>query len=143
MASSLEGVAKLSKQLAELGQVVQGKGLRETVRTAIKPARDKAKALIPVGVDAHQTHKGRLVAPGFAKRSIAVAVKLGRTGQSARASLGVRPEAFYAVNFVELGTAKMSAHPWLRPAFESTRAQQESAVADGLRKVIEKAARKR
>lgn len=138
---ALEGVAQLTRQLDALGKLEDGKALQAGVRAAIKSAKQRAEALIPVGVDEHRTHKGRLVAPGFAKRNIKVKVSTSRDKQRATASLGVSSEAYYAVQFVELGTSEMPAHPWLRPAFESTQSAQQQGLAASLRKSIEKAAR--
>lgn len=138
---ALEGVAALTRQLEALGKLEDGKVLRNAVRAGIKPATERAKALIPVGVDAHRTYRGRLVAPGFAKRSIKTRVNLSRDKQKATASLGVGPEAFYAVQFVEVGTSHMAAQPWLRPAFYSTRGAQQEAMAKSFRKSIKKAAK--
>lgn len=143
MASELEGVAELTAKLSQLGKKVQGKALRIAVREAMKPALKRAEALIPVGKVAHKTYRGRLVAPGFAKRNIRIRTRLSRDKEKATAILGVNREAFYAVQFVELGTSKMAAQPWLRPAFESTRSQQQSALAAALKKQIDKAARSR
>lgn len=140
---ALEGVAELTRQLEALGKLDDGKVLRNAARAAMKPAQERAKALIPEGVDAHRTYKGRLVAPGFAKRSIRTKVSLSKDKQKATAKLGVLSEAFYAVQFVELGTSQQSAQPWLRPAFESTQAQQIDAIAVSLQKSIDKAAKTR
>jgi HK97 gp10 family phage protein len=62
--------------------------------------------------------------------------------QAAAALLGVDSEAFYAVQFLELGTSKTKAQPWLVPAFESTASEQVAAVTAELKAGIEKAARK-
>lgn len=139
--SRLEGVAQLTRQLDELTKQVKGKGLRAAVRAGIRPAATAAKANIPVGDVMHKTYKGRLVAPGFAQRSVRTVTTLSKTGEQASAVLGVRREAFYATQFVEVGTAKMPAQPWLRPAFESTQDAQQQAIADSLRKTILKAAK--
>lgn len=138
MASGLVGVAALEKKLLELGSVVSTPILRSAVRAGIQPAKARAEQLIPVGVDAHRTYKGRLVAPGFAKRSIRTVTRVSEDKTRVSAALGVRKEAHYAVNFVEVGTSKSQAHPWLRPALESTKAEQESALAAKLKERIDK-----
>lgn len=138
----LEGVGELTRQLQNLGSLDDGKALRTAVRAGMKPAYDKAKQLIPIGEVAHRTYKGRLVAPGFAQRSLKVVATLSKDRQKASAILGVSAEAFYAIQFVELGTSKMAAQPWFRPAFYGTREEQQSALADSLRKAVEKAVKK-
>jgi len=117
----IEGIADLAAKLKDLKDPKQvGPTLKRGVRAGmLEPAR-RARQLIPIGVDAHQTYKGRLVAPGFAKRSIRIIAKILKGGQAAYALLGVRAEAFYAVQYVELGTSKMQPRPWLRPAFLSS-----------------------
>jgi HK97 gp10 family phage protein len=137
----LEGVAELDRLLALLPQAVQPKVLRKAVRAGIRPAEKRAKATVPVGTVAHRTRKGRLVPPGFAKRSIRVVTKADRTGQKVSAALGVRRDAFYAVQFVERGTSRHPARPWLRRAFDETVEAQQKALADKLRAEILKFAR--
>lgn len=143
MANRLEGVAELTRKLDSLKKLDDGKALRAAVRAGIKPAADRAKATAPVGTEAHRTYKGRLVAPGFTRRSVRSVTKMSRDKQKATALLGVRAEAFYSLQFIELGTSKFPKRPWLRPAFEATQAAQETALAASLRKSVEKAAKTR
>ena len=136
----VSGLAQIERQLRALAGLEKRKALRRAVKAAIQPALERARAAIPVGVDEHRTYKGRDVKPGFARRSIRVAVKVSRDKMQADAILGVRAEAFYAVQFVELGTTKTPAKPWLRPAFRSTADQQAAELAAELRKSIAEAA---
>ncbi len=133
MASRLEGFDSLAAALRELRDPKEvGKTLRKGVRAGMREPLKRARQLIPVGVDAHVVGrwkgKGRVVAPGFAKRSIRVITKVAKGGQMAYALLGVRAEAYYAVQFVELGTSKMAAQPWLRPAFLGSKDPQLQAL---------------
>lgn len=138
------GFDDLSAKLAALSSDEQvGKVLRSTVRSAMKQVKKRAEARIPQGIDAHRTYKGRLVAPGFARRSLRVIAKLDKSKHKASAVLGVRAEAFYAVQFVELGTSKQPARPWLRPAFAESNDPAIRAVADGMREFIVSTAAKR
>lgn len=135
--SALEGVADLEKKLLQLGQVAAVPILRAAVRAGIKPALERARELIPVGTQAHRTYKGRLVAPGFAKRNLRVITTASSDGRTVSAALGFRREAFYA-RFLETGTAKMSARPWLRPAFSGTQEKQLSAFNAYLKAKVDK-----
>lgn len=140
MANTLEGTAAAARKLRALGQGMSVPILRSAVRAGIQPAKRRAEQTIPVGLAAHRTYKGRLVAPGFSKRSIRIVTKVSPDKQTVSAALGVRREAFYAVMFTELGTAKMAARPWLRPAMAGTKADQERALAAKLKERIEKLA---
>lgn len=117
--------------------------LLKAAAEAAEPIAQRARALIPVGVDAHRTYKGREVQPGFARASIRVKTVLNKDGTAAMAMVGVAPEAFYAVQFVELGTSKMAAQPWLRPAYAAAKQQQQSVLARNIRTLIEVPARRR
>lgn len=143
MASGLQGAAELERKLLALrNDVPAERVMRPIVRAGIKPAFDKAAATIPVGTEAHRTYKGRLVAPGFSKRSLRIVTRVSEDKTRISAALGVRKEAFYAVLFTELGTSKMPARPWLRPAMRSTIRQQEDALVVKLRKEVDKATKK-
>lgn len=138
---SLAGVSGLMSKLDKLGKLEDGKALRSAGRAAGRVVAERARALIPKGDRPHRTYKGRIVGPGFASRNIRYIASLSKDKQKVTVVIGVRAEAFYAVQFVELGTSKMGKKPWLRPAFQSTIDQQQTALADHLRKVIEKIAK--
>lgn len=140
---ALEGVEQLTRQLQALGKLEDGHAIRLAVGAGIKAAKERAIALIPVStINAlHKVYTGRLVAPGFAQRSIRAITVLSTDKQAARALLGVRKEAFYAVQFVERGTARMKAEPWLVPAFSQTQDAQLTAVAAALKRAVDKAAK--
>ena len=98
---------------------------------------------IPVGTHAHTTYRGRLVSPGFAAQSLHIETKLNKRSGSAVALLGVSREAFYALQFIELGTSKYPAHPWLLPAFASSEDAMLQGLASEMRKRVERIAKKR
>lgn len=146
--ADLEGYAELSKKLTELASPKQAiSALREAVRKPMKQVMQVAQANIaqisPGKADIHRTYKGRLVGAGFASRSLRLVVKTGKDKASVSALLGVRKEAFYAVQFFELGTAAIPKQPWLVPAFESSKDEAVRAVGATLKARIEKIAKKR
>lgn len=141
MARGLEGTRELELKLRELGAAFAAPIMRSALRAGLKPALQRAQQTIPIGTQAHRTYKGRLVTPGFAKRSLRIVTKVSPDKRTFSAALGVRREAFYAPFFVELGTSRMAARPWLRPAFRSTQAQQQQALADRLRDRLHKVAK--
>lgn len=143
MASGLEGSAELARQLRALGAAFSIPILRAAVRAGIKPAANRWRDTIWKGNQAHRTYKGRLVAPGFSSRSIRIVTKATNNGQTVSAALGVRKEAFYAVQFIEreLGNSKHVAQPSLRAAMQSTKNEQETALAAKLKDRIERIAK--
>lgn len=138
----LEGIRELSKALEELPGKVQKAALRRATKEASALVVSAAQSAIPVGVDMHRTYKGRLVAPGFASRNIKAVVRVTKDLSRAFARIGVSREAFYAVNFVELGTSRQPAQPWLRPALQSVESQAISIFESRFRAAIKAAAKR-
>lgn len=148
MATDLEGYSDLTKKLAELASPKEGlSALREAVRKPMRGVMKVAQANIskisPGKADIHRTYKGRLVGAGFASRSLRMDVKVSKDKSSASALLGVRKEAFYAVQFFELGTALIPKQPWLVPALEASKEEAIRNVGKTLKARIEKIAKKR
>lgn len=143
MATGLEGVKNLTGKLTELGAKLAARELRGTVKAALQEAEHQARTAIPVGEVAHRTYRGRIVSPGFALSTLHIETKLDKRTGSAIAFLGVGREAFYAVQFLELGTAKMAARPWLRPAFIGSQDAMLQAIGNELRDRVERIARRR
>lgn len=142
MASQLEGVADLTKKLTEMRGALAAKDLRGVVKEAITEAEHKARARIPQGSQPHITYRGRLVSPGYAISTLHVETFINKRTGAAVATLGVGREAFYATLFVELGTARMPAQPWLRPSFEESEDGMLRSIAAELRKRVERIAKK-
>lgn len=139
MASQLEGVAALTAQLVELGVKFAAPELKGTARDAMEIVEHRARSTMPQGTEPHITYRGRLVAPGFALSTLHIETKIDKKRGAAVATLGVGREAFYVVQFVELGTATMPARPWLRPSFESTQDAVLSQITVSLTDRVEKA----
>lgn len=139
--SQFLGFDELAKKLSTLTSDEEiGKALSQAVRAALAEVVKDARSRIPVGTEAHRTYKGRLVAPGYARRSIRTLVRKDKTNHKVTGLVGVRAEAYYALQFVELGTSKMAAQPWLRPAFEASKDPAISQIGKGMRSWIEEKA---
>jgi HK97 gp10 family phage protein len=138
VSNALVGARELGQQLDRLARNVAKRDLRKAMKAGIKPALDRARAIIPQGVRSHRSGKhGRLLQPGFSATQIRVSTSIKANGTDGLAHLGVTKEAYYAVQFTERGTRKESARPWLEPAFEQTAEAQVQAFADSLRASIE------
>jgi HK97 gp10 family phage protein len=132
---ALQGVAELIAKLRDVKSLDDGKALRAAVRAGMRPALLAARANIPISAKPYKlakTYGGGAVQPGYAQKAIRFITTVSQDKQQASAIMGVRKSAFFATTFVELGTSKMSAHPWLRPAFYSTQEAQKQALADKL-----------
>ena len=151
-----EGYVKLSKQLAKLEKSLGGKALRSAAMSAMLPAQKAAKAAAPVGSPPYgsygakggsfdpypkKTYKGRPVIPGFTSRSIMRRSKLSRDRRFVSVRLGVKSEAFYAIQFLELGTLRIPKRPWLEPSFHRSIPLVDRIFRQKLRKLLDKAAR--
>lgn len=148
IAKGLEGVAELTRKLRELGDPKeQAAALRAAVRTPMaavkKAAEQNITRLSPGKTALHRTYKGRLVSFGFARRSIRMITKMSRDKQKATALLGVRNEAFYALQFFELGTAHIPRQPWLVPAFAASKDASLRKIGEVLKARIDKIAARR
>lgn len=138
MASALEGAAELTAKLFELGAEMAPGQLKGVAKDALTIAEHKARANLPQGEEPHKTYRGRLVSGGYAVSTLHIETRVDKRTGSAVATLGVGREAFYAVAFVELGTAHTPAQPWLRPAFEGSNEEMQGAIVVSLRTRIEK-----
>ena len=115
MASETEigvtGLAELEQKLLQLEKMTAAKAVRGALMTATRPMRDRARALAPVDT-------GNLVSQIRARSALAGQQR----GTAATVHLLVGESGYYG-SFIEFGTAKMAARPFLRPAFDETAPQ--------------------
>jgi len=120
----IRGGEKLAAALEALGPAMEKKILRSAMREAAKPILDDAKRRAPV-------------LTGQLRKSLKIrSIKRNRQGQ-----VGVvistekgffKGETFYGA-FHEFGTKKMPARPFIRPAFESNKAQSVRIVGEAIK----------
>lgn len=146
MGAKFEGFAQVAATLRDLRDPKQtGPVLKKAVRAGMEEPFKRAKELIPVGTESHfvgawKGPPGTWAPPGYARASIRVIARADSNGQRAYALLGVRTLAYYAVQFVEIGTVKMAAHPWLRPAFLGSRDPAIRMLGEGINDWIKEVA---
>jgi len=151
--SELAGVKELNVKLSKLERSVGIKTLRSAVFKATTPVVRQMKSKIPVGSRAHRTYRKRLVTPGYAQRSIKrlTGKKYINQGKLSIA-IGVKAEAFYAINFIDQGPHKVTKrgrrpvksyavkqHPWFESTFIANRNRMIQLFASNLRIAIAKA----
>lgn len=142
------GYQEISRKLKQLKGAAGPRLVRKAASQSMRPAKKAAEAAAPVGNPPYngkdpyptRTYKGRLKTPGFARRNVAIKSKTFRDG-TVLAMLGVRPEAFYAVQFIELGTSAIPKRPWLEPAFRSSINEVDSLFRQKLKDLLDKAAK--
>ena len=170
MASELEGVKELLAKLNRLDARTVAKAQRSILFKATTPVVRQMKAQVPVGTEAHRTYKGRLVAPGFTKRSIK---RLTGTKHLNRGllsiAIGVRAEGWYSFLYDQgpytiakrrqstnikaeghFGNARrhinikpytLRKHPWMQNVFIRNSSNMLTAIKNNLNDAVEKIAR--
>jgi HK97 gp10 family phage protein len=149
---TIEGLDQLAQALRELPKRVARNGLRAAVYAGAKVIRDEAKVKAPI---ATSPLGGDQPPPGTLKRSIImkqvpelsgeqkqtffVTVRHGKKYRKQGKNGKLSQDAWYW-RFVEFGTVKMAAKPFLRPAFEGTKYQAVDAIKTRLAERIEQAA---
>lgn len=115
-----EGVPEVLRAFSALSNQAQRVVVRDSLRSAARVVVAKAKQRVPVDT-------------GLLKRSITQNVSVG--SGKAEALVGYRKKAFYG-GFVELGTSKMRAQPFLRPALDESHTEIEAAFVDALNRTV-------
>lgn len=116
-----EGTADVLRKFSALSAQAQRTVGRDSLRSAARVVVAKAKQRVPVD-------------SGLLKRSITQTVSVGNG--KFEALVGYRKKAFYG-GFVELGTSKMAAQPFLRPALDESHAEIEAVFVDSLNRTID------
>ena len=153
---SLEGKEELNAIINRVDKKVRKKLLVKVFRQSAKPLVKEAKRLAPKShkksfIVAHgdirkKVRYTRLVThrAGELKRSIGVIV-----GKGPVASVFIGPrkggikanDGWYA-HFVEFGTVKQKAQPFMRPAWDKTNKEIESQIYSGVEKAVEEEVKK-
>ncbi len=136
----IKGLAELNRALAELPPRLARNVLRGSVAAGAAVIRQEAKERAP-------RYAGEVAAghppPGTLKRAIYsaqarrlsslleqvyhVGVVSGKRAKVGKAKSGKSKDAYYW-RFVEFGTVKMAARPFLRPAFEAKKLEAVEAI---------------
>ena len=137
----IQGYKQFEKRLDALGDPRKARkairaGLNGALNIVVKDVRQNVKR----GTDSHTTYKGRLVAPGFASRSVKKVIKI--VGDSLVGRVGFKKEAFYIL-FFETGTRFVRKDPTLEPAMTSNEKKMIEKYGEAMLKWIRKQAKKR
>ena len=149
----IEGLAELARALRELPERVAKNGLRVSVYAGAKVIRDEARLRAP---KAAQSLGLGQPPPGTLKRSVImkqvpelssqtrqtffVLVRHGKKYRKQGKKGNLSQDAWYW-RFLEFGTRKMRARPFLRPALEAKRREAVQAMKERLAERIEREAK--
>jgi len=138
---TVTGGEALAKQLRALGAAVRRKALLRVLKTAAEPIRGRAAELAPIDPTSELDLKDWMVISATTQIGAAV----GGEWQAAAAdeyqaavAVGPARKVFYG-RFVEFGTVKMSAKPFLRPAFDYGSDRALALIREGLWQLLDQA----
>lgn len=148
---NVQGLDQLARALKELPKRVARNTLRSAVYAGASVIRDEARLKAPVAIASLGSNQPP---PGTLKRSVImkqipelssverqtffVTVRHGKKYRKQGKKGTLSQDAWYW-RFVEFGTVKLAARPFLRPAFESKKHQALTAIKDRLSERIEQA----
>jgi HK97 gp10 family phage protein len=136
----LSGLDDLQAQLLELGAELGLKALAQGARKAFKPVLEAAKQNVPIWSGAlREAIKLTVKKPKDGDTVLVVGLYIGKaTGPD----LGELP-APRRWHFIELGTVKYAAHPYLRPALDANASQVLEDLKTEVAAAIERAVKKK
>lgn len=150
---NISGLRELQDALKELPERVARNALSQAVNAGARVIREEARRMAPVytgpvsqGHPPPGTLKKAIIQKGIAELSslfaqtVFVAVRHGKKYRKV-GKKEINRDAYYW-RFVEFGTANMSAHPFMRPAFEAKKQEAVDAIKDRLALRIEEEAQK-
>lgn len=140
----LTGFRELAAALKQLGPRVAKNTLRRAVSSGAVLVRNDARQKAPVDTGEMrkdiQVKREKDQQNGTLSAKYSVFVRTGKKSRLSGASRNVNKDSFYW-KFVEFGTSKMGAQPFMRPAFETKKEEALKLIGEKLDEGIQKAAR--
>jgi HK97 gp10 family phage protein len=146
----LKGLAELERKLTQLAEKLQVKAQRQATNAGAQIIKKAARSRVSVdtgllrknivvGRSRRNSAKGRESYNIFLKREkrIYANTRANRRRNRVGRKYEVDGPAFYG-KFIEMGTSKMVAKPFMRPAFESSKQAAVDAVRNKLADFIRK-----
>lgn len=152
--SSVSGFDELKAVLEELPRATQRNVLKKVTRQAMQPTFEQVRNSVPVRTGKLQASVRLDVGlddPGYRARARAAfrakgtarGVKKTRGGGNIVAAIKVGGAGAFHAPFVEFGTVKMVAMPFLRPAFDADAGQMVDRLRESMSVEVRKAAARR
>ncbi len=131
---SITGDKKLDRKLKKLGSPkLIKKVIKKGLRNGSKPIQKEAKRNAPVGKTGQLKKNVKLRAQKRSRKSIGVNVQVGEGD--------FKGDQFYAA-FIEYGTSKMPARPFMRPAWDKNKDKTKQSILDEIKLAILNEAKK-
>lgn len=120
---TVKGVRDLVRNISDLTDELQQRALVNGTRAAARVIRDEARVLAPRGTG---------------KLSESVQFKKARTGLKWEVKYTIRPRKVHYWWFVENGTKKMAAQPFLRPAYEANQQEAQDKMQESINRALKR-----
>jgi len=138
----VDGLKELEQDLLELPDRIADRVLQSALTSAALPIVTEARTKVPLAHAAYRLYGGGKADPGWLRDRI-VRKKVKGGGNSAEVIVTIKDRRqSYFWKFIEFGTSKMAAHPFMRPAFEAKVAEAVDRFADRLKTGIASAVTK-
>lgn len=130
----LHGAQDLARRLRELPKQMSRVALIKAAKAGAEPIVERAQDLAPKGTGKQ-----------FGRRTVHLAESIGtrftrRGALRVVVQIGTEKDAYWGF-FIEYGTSKMAAQPFMRPAFDAGAQDAVDAIAAVLRDEVERAER--
>lgn len=153
----LDGIEAIKRALADLPKEVQGRPIRNALMSGAKPIRLHASrihqwhddtgflrtAIVSYAVKKNEHQYTDQVRVGVLKRRKkreSKKLKAARAKRQARQTKKIVTPYYW--HYLEFGTSRIAARPFLRPAFESEKSGSAKLITDKMREEVDKAAKK-
>lgn len=132
----ITGLDEILDKMATLPPKLAKKGLRTALMAGAKPIRDAMKQKVQKGWHLWQSGSlGRSRDYGFISQHISIKTEIHPSEQSGVAHIGPAKKGFWSL-FLEFGTQKMRAFPFVRPAFDQQKQNALNAFVESLKKTF-------
>ena len=129
----ITGLEDIERRLHELGPKLATKALKKALTAAGEVMQAAVEARAPYGP--HRFKSSHEVIYGALQQSIDVVTQMLVLEDGGMVRVGPDKRAFWAL-FLEFGTCKMAAHPFIRPAFDDCKQDALDAFVDVMQDML-------
>ena len=135
----VEGLQALQDDLLQLPEKIGGRTLQSSLSSAALPIVNEAKDKVPMAHKAYKLYGGGVADPGWLRSRI-VRKRVRHSKSSAEVIVTIKDQRqAYFWRFIEFGTSKLVARPFLRPAFEAKASDAVDRFVERLSDAVDQA----